>query len=530
MEERKHSIWPGVRRIVSLKNKIITIIVVVILLFGLGMMFFVQIKLTGILTKERLSWVAIVSRDITLRSLNFILRKDLPGLQKMIDKEEKKHREHFVYIFVMDTKGRVLTHVFKKDFPGELVGANKVSPGQTSHVQLLETKGGLVYDFASLIPGKEGTIGTVRVGISEKYIRRAVTNVVGTIMGVTALVTGIGILIALGLANFITRPLSELAEAARAVGNGDLERRVNVRTNDEIGQLGRIFNRMTAGLKKSQAQLEEYNRTLEQKVEERTRELKQTQAQLIQSGKLAAIGQLGAGVAHELNNPVGGILGYAQYLLEKIRKPDFKAEDFKACEKPLGYIEKEAQRCKTIVENLLKFSRRSPEKLELLNINRVIEDTLAIIGHQLMIKKIAVKKEPASGLRAVKGNANQLQQVFTDIIINAQQAMPEGGTLTVATQLKVESRKLKVKDEKRPPETNFVEIIFRDTGCGIPPENRDKIFDPFFTTKMDWKGTGLGLSVSYEIIQNHQGRIGVESEVGRGTTFIITLPVAEGRL
>ncbi len=175
----------------------------------------------------------------------------------------------------------------------------------------------------------------------------------------------------------------------------------------------------------------------------------------------------------------------------------------------------------------MKFSRRSPEKFEILNINQVIEDTLAIIGHQLMMKKIAVKKELASGLRAVKGNANQLQQVFTDIIINAQQAMPEGGTLTVATRLKVESRKLKVKDKKCPPETDSVKIIFRDSGCGIPPENRDRIFDPFFTTKMDWKGTGLGLSVSYEIIQNHQGRIEVESKVGRGTTFTITLPASD---
>jgi two-component system NtrC family sensor kinase len=271
---------------------------------------------------------------------------------------------------------------------------------------------------------------------------------------------------------------------------------------------------MTAGLKKSQTQLEEYNKTLEQKVEERTRELKQTQAQLVQSGKLAAIGQLGAGVAHELNNPVGGILGYAQYLLEKVRKPDFKAEDFKACEKPLGYIEKEAQRCKTIVENLLKFSRRSPEKFATLNINQVIEDTLAILSHQLMMKKIEVKKGLASGLRAVEGNANQLQQVFTNIILNAQQAMPHGGELSIIT---------KGKDDR-------VEVRLSDTGCGIPPENRDKIFDPFFTTKIDWKGTGLGLSVSYEIVQNHQGRIGVESQAGRGTTFIITLPVADAGL
>jgi len=449
----------------------------------------------------------------------------------------------------------------------------------------------------------------------------------------------IGILIALGLANFITRPLSELTEAARAVGRGNLEQRVDIRTNDEIGQLGKVFNRMTEDLKKATEltatvtqnltegvmllskdfqilwankkvkessgfedkdiignfcyrvtharkdpcqpphdicpvkklletgkptvelhthfdkegnehhvevtveavrdkkgeiiqfihvtrdvteivkakkelektyeEIKKLNVGLEQKVEERTRALQQTQAQLVQSGKLAAIGQLGAGVAHELNNPVGGILGYAQYLLGKITKPDFQADNCKACKKYLGYIEKEAKRCKTIVENLLKFSRRSPERFEPININQVIEDTLAITAHQLTMKKVKLSQDLDPHLKPVEGNANQLQQVFTNIILNAQQAMPKGGTLTIATRLSAKT----------------VEISFTDTGRGIPQENLDKIFDPFFTTKIDWRGTGLGLSVSYEIIQNHQGRIEVKSEMDKGTTFTISLPV-----
>ena len=319
----------------------------------------------------------------------------------------------------------------------------------------------------------------------------------------------IGTLVAFGLANFITHPLSELAAAARAVGHGNLEQQVHIKTNDEIGQLGKVFNQMIVDLRKSETQLEEYSRTLEQRVEARTRELKQAQTRLVQSGRLAALGELGAGVAHELNNPLGGILGYAQYLLGKVRKPDFKVKDFKACEKSLGYIEKEAERCKAIVANLLKFSRRSPEKFEPVNINQVLEDTLALVGHQLMMKKIKLKKELTSGLKPVLGNANQLQQVFTNIILNAQQAMSEGGKLSLITK----------------EEDAQVEVQLSDTGCGIPAGNLDRIFDPFFTTKMDWKGTGLGLSISYEIIRNHQGRMEVESEVGQGTTFTITLPV-----
>ncbi len=645
----------GFGQMVSLRNKIITVMVVVILLFGLGMMLFTQIKLTRILTQERQHWGIIVSQDISLRSVDFLLKGDLPGLQRFIEDVESKHAEHFAYIFVVDKEGRVLANTFKEGFGKELIRANKISPDQSSNIQLLETKQGWVYDIAIPIFKEGGVIGTTRVGINEEYIRKAVTNIVGAVMGVTALAMGIGIVVALGLASFITRPLSELTEAARAVGGGDLERQVDIRTNDEIGQLGKIFNQMTADLRKATEltatvtqnlmegvmllskdfrilwankkikefsgleekdiignfcyrvthgrkdpcqpphdicpvnklmetgkptvelhihfdkegnehhvevtveavrdekgeivqfihvtrdvteimkakkelekayeEIKELNAGLEQKVEERTRALKQAQAQLVQSGKLAAIGELGAGVAHELNNPVGGILGYAQYLQEKINKPGFQGEDFKACKKYLGYIEKEAERCKTIVENLLKFSRRSPEKFEPLNINQVLEDTLAITAHQLMIKKIKLKKELAPHLNPVEGNANQLQQVFINLILNAQQAMAEGGELTIATRLKVKSQKLEVKDEKCLPETNFVEIVFRDTGCGIPPENLDKIFDPFFTTKMDWRGTGLGLSVSYEIVQHHKGRIEVESEVGKGTTFTISLPV-----
>lgn len=248
---------------------------------------------------------------------------------------------------------------------------------------------------------------------------------------------------------------------------------------------------------------------LEHKVEERTHKLKETQAQLIQAAKMGAVGQLGAGIAHELNNPIGGILGYAQFMLNKLANPDFGHEEFKSCKKYIELIEKESSRCRDIIVNMLKFSRRSGET-KLVDIKHVVNDTLAVIGNQMRLANVNVHLDISQSLGKIYGNANYLQQVVTNIVINAQQAMPNGGDINI--KLWQESGKIK--------------LTIKDTGCGIPNEYINEIFEPFFTTKMESRNTGLGLTVSYQIIQDHKGDISVESEPGKGTTFIITLPVA----
>lgn len=265
----------------------------------------------------------------------------------------------------------------------------------------------------------------------------------------------------------------------------------------------------------SNEQLADLNKELEKKVEERTKELKDAQAKLIQSAKMSAVGQLGAGVAHELNNPMGGSLGYTQLILSKINKPHFKAADFKLCKKYLKYIEKELQRCKSIVENLLTFSRKSRLPFEPLDIRQTMENTLSIMAHQLNLQNIKVSPKFPSDLAKISGNANQLQQVFTNLILNARQAMPKGG------ELKITAKNIKEKGEKAPKK---ISIAFSDTGCGIAKKHLDKIFEPFFTTKTELKATGLGLSISYQIIKDHKGEIEVKSESGKGTAFIVTIP------
>jgi PAS domain S-box-containing protein len=245
-------------------------------------------------------------------------------------------------------------------------------------------------------------------------------------------------------------------------------------------------------------------------------QLKEAQIQLIQSAKMAAVGQLGAGVAHELNNPLGGILGYAQFMLEKLNRPEFSLDDFKASSKYIESIEREATRCKKIVEDLLKFSRRPVVvKPEPLDIAQVLDEALSIVGYQLKLKNVLVKTDLKPDLAKVLGITNQLQQVFTNLILNSQQAMPEGGELRItASNLLDGKTKLPVA----------VKIELADTGCGILEENLKHMFEPFFTTRQKEKGTGLGLAVSYQIIQDHNGSIDLKSQVNKGTTVTITLP------
>lgn len=273
------------------------------------------------------------------------------------------------------------------------------------------------------------------------------------------------------------------------------------------------YQEIIARERREKEDLARWSEVLEQKVQQRTRELKETQAQLIQSAKMATLGQLGAGVAHELNNPIGGILGYAQFILQKLSRPEFSPQDFKACRRYVEYIERESKRCKRIVENLLSFSRKPGQACVPVDIKRLLEEALSVIRHQLELNNIRLVTDYGVNLPMVRGNLNHLQQVFTNIIINAQQAMSQGGELRISLS------------SSTGPQGRAVEIKFEDTGCGIARENLERIFEPFFSTKQDWRSVGIGLAITYQIIQEHKGKIDVESAPGKGTTFIVTLPV-----
>jgi len=284
----------------------------------------------------------------------------------------------------------------------------------------------------------------------------------------------------------LVRPVERLSNATRKIGQGSFDVTLDVESSDEIGALAGSFNQMVGELK------------------QRDDELEVAHGQLVQSEKMAAFGQLGAGIAHEVKNPLAGILGCAQLSLMEV-------ESGTSLHKNLEIIEKETGRCRTIIDNLMKFARQEKALLEPTEINRVVDDACAIITHQLEIEQVKIIKELDAEIPEILASSNQLQQVLMNLMINAQQAMEgEPGVVRIGT---------KRLDDRT------VQVTVRDNGPGIPSEIRGKLFEPFFTTKPTGQGTGLGLSVSFGIIQDHHGDIEVESEVGTGTEFKIRLPV-----
>lgn len=362
-------------------------------------------------------------------------------------------------------------------------------------------------------------IGEARIGLTLDNLHREITKSQTAAILLTLMVVLSAIIIMTAFARIITRPIESLAEITDQISKGDLSKTVDVTWKDEIGHLAESFNRMIESLKKSQDEIEEYNRTLEEKIIERTKELEDAQSQLVQSEKMAAVGQLAAGVAHELNNPLGGILGYAQFALEKIQSKEineFTAKDIESYKRYLSDIENQSRRCKSIVQNLLKFSRTSQTmELQEIDINQVLDETLSFLDHQLMMNQLSLKKMYDKAIPKTKGNPGQLQQVFTNIVINAMHASRPGSEIAISTRC-------------LPPLGEFsgaIEVAVADKGIGISEANQRKIFEPFFTTKEVGKGTGLGLSVSYGIIKEHGGEIKVKSRPGEETVFTIILPL-----
>ena len=240
-------------------------------------------------------------------------------------------------------------------------------------------------------------------------------------------------------------------------------------------------------------------------------QLKKTQQQLIQAAKLSSIGQLSAAVAHELNNPLAGVLVYTRLLKDKLARDSFDKEQM---QKNLERIESAIDYCTGIIRGLLDFARQSEPLLRPVTINRAIDKAMSLVGHQAKMKRIEVVREESENLTLVVADFNQLVQVIINLVVNAVQAMNEGYRLDIRTS----------------NDNDWVRISVHDTGCGIPGENMDKLFTPFFTTRDEVKGVGLGLAVSYGIIERHGGRIEVESEVGKGSTFTIFLPAYKGEV
>ena len=333
-------------------------------------------------------------------------------------------------------------------------------------------------------------VGILYVGILEKKFDEIKKSSTLNFAFTTALIAIIAVGISLYLLNIIIRPVRTLVKASELVINGNYDTHIEIETEDEIGYLCYTFNQMIDAIK------------------ERDRKLKeQTQDQILQSEKLASLGRLASGIAHEINNPLTAILTYSSLLLEDLKETDF--------EEDLRVIIKETLRCRDIVRNILDFARSTKPDIKRTNVNNLINEVLLILEKHVNFHNIVINKELDPDVPDMFIDENQFKSVINNLAMNAADAMPQGGTLTVQTKYNFGN--------------DSISIIVSDTGVGIKEEHLDKIFDPFFTTKEQGKGTGLGLAVTYGIIKRYYGNINVHSEVGNGTVFTITFPLLKNK-
>ncbi|MEK6682482.1 MAG: ATP-binding protein [Nitrospirota bacterium] len=307
----------------------------------------------------------------------------------------------------------------------------------------------------------------------------------------------------------VTDPIKEVISNIKEIAAGNFSKIIAVRSNDEIGELAKGFNQMAVSLTKSCDKLEQWTRELESRVQDRTKELQEAQTHLIQTEKLAATGKLAAGVAHEINNPIGIILNRIECLEMEAKESGLSPEVMN----DLKVISAHAKRVSKIVGGLLAFSRETARDsgLEQINVNNVLEKAVILFDRLALQKGVQIEKRFSPNLSPIMGDGQKLEQAMLNLIDNALDASTRGGRIIIESKKKFRN-------------DYFIQIAVSDTGCGIPKENLGKIFDPFFTTKEVGKGTGLGLAVCYGIIKDHHGKIEVKSEAGRGAAFTITIP------
>ncbi len=360
-----------------------------------------------------------------------------------------------------------------------------------------------------LHPKKQSILGFVEADLSLALLDEALFKQ-RLALAVYVLIFTIAASVSLGviLYKIVSKPVSELALGMEKVAGGDLDVSVPIKSSDEMGLLADRFNSMINDIKAARNQRELWTQTLEEEVAKKTEEIQKTHAHLVQTEKLASLGRMAAGVAHEINNPLTGVVTFAHLMLKRSPPGSPEAED-------LNVIIEQAERCAKIIKNLLTFARATPSERGKASINDILGRTIFMVKNQEKFHKISFNINLDDSQLTVLGDASQFQQIFLNMFINAADAMNEKGNITVATR--------RIMEDNKP----FVEIEFTDTGGGIEERDIPKLFEPFFTTKPVGKGTGLGLSVSHGIVKHAGGRINVKSTVGKGTSFFVTLPLTE---
>jgi two-component system, NtrC family, sensor kinase len=358
-------------------------------------------------------------------------------------------------------------------------------------------------------PADAKTLGILDTNISLASSEKNVAESTRQVLIYTILaVLGLAVLISAFVRHMLGGPLRALTEGTHRLGSGDLGYQIPVQSSGELQDLANSFNTMSSQIHDAHNEINAWNRTLEERVEQKTRELSGAQEEMLRVERMASIGKLAAVVAHEINNPLAGILTYSKLLKKRLsRGPEPNAENISM----LDLMESESRRCGEIVKNLMTFARPTSMNREPSDLNAVIDRCVRLVQHQLTLKSVELHLDLYKDLPAVRCDPGQIEQVILALVMNAIDALSNGGNLSLV------SRKVLNSDS--------VQIEVRDDGIGMPQDVLKKMFEPFFTTKEHGRGLGLGLAISRNIVDRHGGRIEVSSEPSHGTTFIITLPL-----
>ncbi len=385
-------------------------------------------------------------------------------------------------------------------------------PEVLRHLTVIENEPACSNSECHAHPADQRVLGVLDVEMSMAPLDAAVDTAQQQLFWTTlALISIVGIVAAVFIRQMVHWPVFRLQEGTQRIASGELETRIEVRGQHELAQLGQAFNRMAEDLSAARKEVTEWSQTLEDKVVEKTEELRRAQRQVLHMEKMSSLGKLSATVAHELNNPLSGILTYARLVRREIGTQPLAAETREELERYLILMEKECTRCGGIVKNLLLFARRKGAEMAPVDLNEIVERSLMLLRHHLEISGVRLQSELLSGNSQIVADGGQLQQALVALFVNAVEAMTtNGGDGELSVRLTGDD--------------NEIQIDVGDTGVGIPVEVLPQIFEPFFTTKEQESGAGLGLAVVYGILQRHGGDITVESHVDRGTVFHIKLP------
>lgn len=449
----------------------------IVIVTGLGILIGTAIRgvVTNSMRTELTRQGESIARNLSNRIADSILLNDFYKIQEAIDDVLKTERD-IEYIFVTGKDGHLFAHTFKNGYPPGLMQWNPMDINKLLSIQLLDTEKGFIRDIGIRVFG--GMNPELHIGIREDRVTQTLHRIRNIIVTLTIIVILIGSVLSFSLSRLVTKPLYKLMDFIHNLPMEEFGKSIAIKTRDEVGELAETFNKLSYELKLYKERMEE------------------SYKQMLRTEKLTALGRLSAGLAHEIRNPLTSIKVLFQAFKDN---PALTKEDMKV-------VLSATEQMDDLLTRFLRFARSDEFNLTDVYINSIVKHVIKLTEFQLKDRSIGLSLE-LSKLPPIKADRAMIQQALLNLVLNAIEAMPDSGTLTISSKL----------------ENDSAVVSIGDTGNGIPEEIKDKIFDPFFTTKGD--GTGLGLSIVYNIINIHSGEISFESN-GKGTTFTLKIPIS----